>query len=1134
MSKGIRVLNSFSFFVLSVVSLVAVNQAFSQQVLTGVKEERRHEFLDAMFHATEAVGKADLSKAIGYINQAMILDESVGSLKLDEDDRELSYFLHFGKLQKIGLVKTNDSWNKSRILRLVGKQAEAIEQMKSAIASFDENICRFDFESIRAKFDLAEMYLDYNQESEAEAAFSTIRALLSQGAESINSIEWFRRQLALDAIELLQATNNGTASKEAWRELIDQAIDEVIKATPDPAKAEESAQRMIRFLDLKLDLKRATANQLDDQKKLFREKCIETAALLTAYHEMMSKSSSHDLTEVASSIGRYREMASSMSETGNGFSENWLVHAVEHGEYDLILSRAADYLRELQTESGQKEGDPYDRLRMQRNAWETAIVLKRIGEQYLSSILIQVLLQESEPELRTGGASDAWSKTFGELQTWKGQYYLSVKDDKRAAVHFLNALKSTRFQPCDAQIDALLGLSRASEFSTKACLQWAMRSIGQTNGAYNRSYAKVSIVLASLEPESNNAESQLRKALRAIEVLFGSSDSESPRSSPVRLFLASMVGNQVDRESEAIDLWLDVVKRQRNELHRRSLSLGESQYSSLSSTSRQGIWPQLLSLSAHSSYRALDVYREATMGNQVLERKARVLRNVVETKPQLKELIARQAEIDARLADLRNKGELSEGSLFRLMLEREAHDAEVNKILSIPLPEFEEQPECATETLPQNSVLFDFFDTPSVVYCFCVRNGQEPKLLVVGKHQEIEAALNAFAKSLKVNEWPYRETEELSELVWNPLRSFVLPNDHIILRPDGITARIPFSALPGKRSGGYLIEEHSISLWHPEFRPNSNNNAPDGQPSRNSSKLVLVGGIDYDTDVSIDSTMLAQDASSASTSTRGFRIGLKNKFGMLPGALAEVERIGELAKSSPGYEPINLKGKTASEASFRSQCESAELLHLATHGFSNAYLESTASDPNVRRSLESISANFKPDLVAGLALAGANRNVAKSQNSNNDGILSSLEVQTLSLDRCRLAVLSACDSGIGLSNPGEGIIGLQRSFHIAGADTVIASLWKVDDAATQTLMVEFYRNMLEKKQGKLEALRNAQLDMLNYYNPEKNSIDRSQPVEMKLVPKKDSKDSSTQGTASRSQRLPPKYWAAFQLSGDWR
>jgi CHAT domain-containing protein len=158
-------------------------------------------------------------------------------------------------------------------------------------------------------------------------------------------------------------------------------------------------------------------------------------------------------------------------------------------------------------------------------------------------------------------------------------------------------------------------------------------------------------------------------------------------------------------------------------------------------------------------------------------------------------------------------------------------------------------------------------------------------------------------------------------------------------------------------------------------------------------------------------------------------------------------------------------------------------------------------------------------------LAGANRTPEPGQ---DDGILTAAEVAALNLDGLELAVLSACETGLGAVAGGEGILGLQRAFQVAGARTSVTSLWRVDDAATQALMSEFYKNLWEKKLGKLQALRQAQLAMLERYDPVNGTLrgpGEHRPVERPVKPKDE---------AGPGKRLPPFYWAAFVLSGDWR
>lgn len=113
-------------------------------------------------------------------------------------------------------------------------------------------------------------------------------------------------------------------------------------------------------------------------------------------------------------------------------------------------------------------------------------------------------------------------------------------------------------------------------------------------------------------------------------------------------------------------------------------------------------------------------------------------------------------------------------------------------------------------------------------------------------------------------------------------------------------------------------------------------------------------------------------------------------------------------------------------------------------------------------------------MCSGLALAGANR----LESGTDDGILTALEIAGLDLRGTKLVVLSACETGLGEISVGEGVYGLRRSLVIAGAESQLASLWKVDDTATQELMEAYYRR-LGAGEGRANALRHTQLEMLH-------------------------------------------------------
>jgi len=187
----------------------------------------------------------------------------------------------------------------------------------------------------------------------------------------------------------------------------------------------------------------------------------------------------------------------------------------------------------------------------------------------------------------------------------------------------------------------------------------------------------------------------------------------------------------------------------------------------------------------------------------------------------------------------------------------------------------------------------------------------------------------------------------------------------------------------------------------------------------------------------------------------------------LPGTKVEVESIANLMEKK-GWQPEVLMGERALEETLK-DCFKPRVLHIATHG----YFQS-----------DTVGA-LNPLLRSGLMLTGAAETLSgKKDDKTEDGILTAYEAMNLNLDNTDLVVLSACETGIGEdSNNGEGVYGLQRAFKVAGAKTIIMSLWKVNDEATQELMTTFYENWLNS-QNKQTAFTAAQQTLkTKYKNP---------------------------------------------------
>jgi CHAT domain-containing protein len=187
-----------------------------------------------------------------------------------------------------------------------------------------------------------------------------------------------------------------------------------------------------------------------------------------------------------------------------------------------------------------------------------------------------------------------------------------------------------------------------------------------------------------------------------------------------------------------------------------------------------------------------------------------------------------------------------------------------------------------------------------------------------------------------------------------------------------------------------------------------------------------------------------------------------------------------------------LTGAQATKSALRSTA-APSILHLASHAFFLAERPQPADGvPAGTRGTVVDVPGRDPLLRSGIALAGANL-----PRQREAGILTALEASTLDLWGTQLVTLSACDTGVGAIRNGEGVYGLRRAFFLAGAETLVMSLWPVSDYVTRGVMSDYYRG-LARGLGREAALRRVQLAML------------ADPA-----------------------RRHPYYWAAFIQAGDW-
>ncbi len=392
---------------------------------------------------------------------------------------------------------------------------------------------------------------------------------------------------------------------------------------------------------------------------------------------------------------------------------------------------------------------------------------------------------------------------------------------------------------------------------------------------------------------------------------------------------------------------------------------------------------------------------------------------------------------------------------------------------------------------------------------FVVRRDRPVLRRELGALEPITRAIEQWRLTIGKRAWPVVNADDpallLRRQLWEPLEKHLDGVKTLLISPDGALARFPFAALPGRDEKKYLIEEMAVAVVPvPQLLAERRTAMPDIKDTDPS--LLVVGNVEF--------------GPAPATPVPGAQV-----WKALPATRGEVLTVRDLFEERFAEEDgllkhpvVSLRGRRATTASLRAQAGKHRWLHVATHGFFSAPGHLVALSPAGSRSGDALNlldsgTPLHPGLMSGLVLAGAN---LATQPGASNGILTALEVAELDLSHVELAVLSACETGLGEVQSGEGTLGLARAFQVAGARGVVASLWSVDDDATRKLMEVFYSRLWDKAHplGKLEALRAAQLEML------KEGYKRGMVRE--------------DLDGDRTKQVPPVYWAAFMLSGDWR
>ncbi len=315
---------------------------------------------------------------------------------------------------------------------------------------------------------------------------------------------------------------------------------------------------------------------------------------------------------------------------------------------------------------------------------------------------------------------------------------------------------------------------------------------------------------------------------------------------------------------------------------------------------------------------------------------------------------------------------------------------------------------------------------------------------------------------------------KLRERVLDPVLAAAGDVHALHLDLDDFLYLVPFDALPlGTGLVGERISIRNESTLARLLRAESARAAAGG--------LTLAGALDYDAEPGTVART-GHEASTPPLERSGRVDGAPGGFAFLPGTGAEAEAIAALYEQAFQRKPGLLTRAAGTKAALHAAAPGTRYLHLATHGWfasesSKSQLDASR-EPGARdlgQRAEETLTGFAPETLCGLALAGANR--GRDALGRVPGILTAEELASFDLRSCELAVLSACETNVGVRRAGQGIQSLQSALHAAGARTAITSLWKVDDDATRRLFERFYSGLWQENLGKAGALWRAKMEL---------------------------------------------------------
>ncbi len=361
--------------------------------------------------------------------------------------------------------------------------------------------------------------------------------------------------------------------------------------------------------------------------------------------------------------------------------------------------------------------------------------------------------------------------------------------------------------------------------------------------------------------------------------------------------------------------------------------------------------------------------------------------------------------------------------------------------------------------------------TDTVLYAFSIIRPEyeAPKMIFIEKGNDLETfTFGQYQSDIK-------KIQEVGIISYQKLWAQVAENLNgvktVYFSPDGIYHKINLNTLR-LPDGSSVIDHQSIKL----VTNLSELLTKDKQKTKlQPGTAVLFGNPKFDNDLTVNNTS-AESSGTIPGTMRDLANAVTNgDFEIKPLPASEKE-VNDIARklTAHQWETKVFTQAQATEAAVK-KLQHPSILHIATHGyFLNSAPATTSGSPRLP------GAGANPALRSMLFFSGAANSISGEVLQGEDGILTAFEAAVLNLDGTELVVLSACNTGLGKIQNGEGVYGLQRAFRIAGAKSLIMSLWEVEDKATEQFMNNFYENWTSGM-SKSAAFRKAQLALKAKY-----------------------------------------------------